>query len=226
MDSMTPVTEPAPSSSRGERAFHAISLASALLTIITFLKDATEVVDFMVHNMLLSGGVCLLLLMLFTGELVPRLASKIGELILQLFHFFDNIRLKFSTMKLLTLSRLGIVGLAAIVILFAAGKVYLSGVYYIILESSTEEIAIHKRVTILNNLLADQAWDGPQIEAAPPLGRSKYFAITIGPIFNKQEAQDTFERLKQLLGVEVRPDAGVRRVTLANVWRKAKGIYE
>jgi len=218
--------EPNPStiSMKGKSAVDGISLISAFFTILTLMKDSMEVVSFMLQHVLLSVLISAALITVFSIGLAPRVGASIGTILVEISgHLKQLLKVNFGR-KVFSLSRRIIVLGALVLVLLALVKVYISGVYYILLESGRDEGLVAARVAELNSVLAQRGGD-LQVELTPPLGSSKYYAITIGPIFDQSKAADLFARLQEILGNEMRRDAGVKKITLRNLWRKAAGLF-
>lgn len=203
-------------------ALSSVSLISALLTIFMFLKEADEVVGFMLEHVGLSVAALGLLILLFAGDLIPRLAVGLWSLVSNIWRSLLVFLRQLPGRKLLSYGRIGIAVLALLLVIFSIGRVYISGVYYALLESSRDEEATSLQVANLNSLLAEKG-SNLRVELTPPLGRSDYFAITVGPIFVKSEADAIFAELQQT--IPVRDDANVKKVTMRGMWRKAVGVF-
>ncbi len=217
----------ADTSTSSEQRVQLFSLIAAFLTIFTFLKDAAEIMEFMVQNMAISLLVTAGLLVLFARDLfglkAGRLWSYFGPMISRLGLFLR----KLVDSKIAIFGRAGIVVVALMILGIASLRVYVAGVYYILLESSRNQEATEKRVDQLNEILLENEKADLILEATRPLGRSQYYGITIGPIYSEEKADEMFEDLKEVLGEqEIRDDAGVKEVPLSVIWRKATGFLK
>lgn len=210
-------------------ALNSVSLISALLTIFTFLKDAAEVADFMLRHVGLSMAVLAALLLLFSGDLAPRFARHLSRLIAKIWGFFFvawrkllPAGSKLPGRKIFSFGRATTVAVALFLVVFSVFQVYVSGVYYILLESSTNENAVSLRAAELNAKLEARG-SGLRVQVTPPLGRNEYFGITMGPIFDHSQAVSSLRKLRQV--IPVREDAEVIKVTAHNMWRRVAGAF-
>jgi hypothetical protein len=201
------------------------------LTLFTFLKDWKDVVNFVAQNLASAGLVLVALAALFTWELVstrrrtkpPRGEAAPSRRLRRLFPSSWSPR----RMRGWALLRAALTTLALAVVGFLVVRVYVAGVYYVQLESSTDAAAVAARVDQLNGFLDAAGETTLRVKAQAPLGANRNYAITVGgPIFSAEEAARTFVRVKEVLGERLRPEdeAGVKRVTFGKVLTRLGGM--
>lgn len=134
-----------------------LSLLSAFLTIFTFLKDSAEVVEFMLEHVVLSIVVSAGLILLFAGGLVPRLEMPVSAVLAEASRRLRRILRSIPGQRLFSASRRVMIAGALGLVLYFVVKVYVSGVYYVQLESWKDEAVITTRAAALNEILTKAA---------------------------------------------------------------------
>ena len=205
-----------------DRTTHSLNYIAVPVTIVSFFKDWKEVMAFVAQNSLLAFFFLIAFLIIFLRFVVCELEIKLPVYKREIKSADDHEEKRGASKTFFQKAALLFTFFALGIVLFISITVYITGVHFVIVESSDEKQRAISRASEMNKLFKDAGEKDLVVTVNDPVGDNPYFALTIGgPHFSRKSAEETLSRARQVLGKNIRSDAWIQSHSINSLIKKS-----
>ena len=191
---------------------------TAFVTAVTLLKESAELAKLALENPAIALVVAIGLSLLLLSSLVLTTKVFLNKRRREGSQEETGNTKKQASKKVFHIGRVAIVALALALLVSGTALMSTRGVYYVILESSSQRPPLADRATQLNSRLTQASFPREVRVLGQRSGREeKYFALAVGPYLTRPAADEGLGQLHRLLEEQVRADAWVSKAALVNL---------